>query len=86
MSAKKRRSPDRSVGYGYVGRWLDGDIGWWLPSFGGHPRRSPGESSMPAECDEPVFLCRVTIEVVRDSRGRPITRRCAKYKRGRGMS
>lgn len=81
----KAASPDRSVGYGYVGRWNDGRIGWFLPCFTSHPRRSPAESSMPADYPDPVFLCRVTVEVVRDSRGRAITRRAAKYKRGGGL-
>jgi len=69
------RSEEKTVGYGYVGRWRapDQTLGWSMPScVGGYA----GQNERPSKTDwnkgEPHFLCKITIEEVLDSRGRRI--------------
>lgn len=66
----------KTVGYGYVGRWGDGTVGWAMPR---HLSGSTRFAEPPVQQDwtrgETAVLCRVTVEVVRDKRGREIRRK-----------
>ena len=81
MRKPKRRSVAtraKAVGYGFVGQWADGTIGWCLPehmasgSLIEPPSRIGRANSTRADR---FLLCRITVAVVRDSLGRSITRR-----------
>lgn len=76
-----KRDSNKTVGYGYVGRWQDKVIGWALPSYI-HPYNRRGLAEQPsqlfhenAQPDDRAVLCRITVEVVKDKLGREITRR-----------
>jgi len=81
----KRKAKDaetgerRTVTYGYVGRWNDGTLGWFLPS---HATGVNGDNDAPSEYalemstpGDRFVLCRIQIDQVFDARGREITRR-----------
>lgn len=71
------RSPRKTAGYGWVGQWLDGDLGWVLPDhLSGYARQtdSPNPRNYVRNKDR-LVLCRITVEAVLDKRGRRITRR-----------
>jgi hypothetical protein len=74
-------SKDKTTGYGFVGRWRDGTLGWILPDYlSGYSRGSYTEPPSPrfhksARPIDRAVLCRITIEVVKDSRGRSIVRK-----------
>lgn len=71
-----KRTTTRARGYGYVARWLDGTLGWWLPDhLSGWRRSADHPSSNEFNEGEPAFLCEITIKQVFDKRGRPIVRR-----------
>lgn len=62
-------------GYGFVGRWHDGTLGWAMPrhiaSVGPHE---------PPPCEpwtqgETFVLCEITVRQVFDAKGRPIARK-----------
>lgn len=81
--SKRIDPPRKTTGYGFVGAWQDGEIGWWLPEFlHSHNRRScaSGPSrGLDQYCeDNRTFLCKITIEPVMskpvNGRSRPITR------------
>ena len=57
----------QSVSFGWVGRWSDGTLGWFLPHHLAYPPNGP---EVPA--GETAVLCRITVELVRDSMGREI--------------
>lgn len=86
MSAKNR-SERKTVGYGYVGRWRDGTLGWMLPAhLGGYARPAEPPSDLFQQIALPkdrVVLCRITVEVIKDSLGREITRKAAKHRKPR---
>lgn len=67
-------SPDKVVTYAYVGRWLNGQLGWQMPSHAsGHKDRPEGmDSERGKYCDDnDLFeLCRITVEVVPGARRR----------------
>lgn len=74
-----KKNKDVQVGYGYVGRWNDGSIGWFLPNHcSGGRRNCDGISQFALENGiakgETFALCRITVEVVHDKRGREIRR------------
>lgn len=84
MSEPKRRKEgrsahagtERSVGYGYVGRWSDGTLGWFLPDhLTGDKWTNDPPSTHECAHNATFVLCRVTVEQVFDSRKRAITRR-----------
>lgn len=93
MSAKKKRATrvesraamratETVVGYGYVGEWSDGTIGWWLPRHvSGYAGQTepPNEDSIihsgTADAGDPFYLCRITVERLARSDGRAVTRR-----------
>lgn len=73
------KTPRKTVGYGYVGVWRDGDLGWVLPwcVTGKSDARNP---TYPSEnhfvSDEDVFYkCRITVELVKGKNGKPIRRK-----------
>lgn len=74
MKRKGVVTRNKTIGYGWTGRWVDGSPGWFMPRF------VHGGSVEPAIVDsycagETCYLVRVTVEVVKDKRGRLITRR-----------
>lgn len=83
MATKKITSPPKepSVGYGYVGQWIDGRIGWFLPRH--HlgrgkrcvqPPNSEAHVYINGNSKERFFLCKITVKPVFDKKGRPITK------------
>jgi hypothetical protein len=85
--AAKVRKQRRRIGYGYVGAWQDGTLGWCLPlhldtSSRDKPprwlRKSPNKCAPHPDWSnigEPSYLCEITIKLILDKRGRPIVRR-----------
>ena len=78
--SRKIKVPSMNKGFGWVGQWSDGGIGWNCPKFVTyfsnsepalgfvkHPYDKKGHSR--------YFLCRIIIEPVVDKKGRPITRK-----------
>lgn len=69
----------KTISYGYVGRWNDGTLGWFLPDHAsGNVRfvNQPSERGLRnSSKDDRFVLCRITIEQVFAKSGRPITRR-----------
>lgn len=63
----------KTVGYGYVGRWIHGHLGWSMPRW---LTGTTGELERPEPTDwntgERHVLCRITVEVVTDERGREL--------------
>jgi hypothetical protein len=74
---KKVKVPRANRGFGYVGVWDDGDVGWWLPEQLSGPDRLVEPISVAAMKfaeGERFFLCEITVTPRLDKRGRPITR------------
>jgi hypothetical protein len=71
-----KRSKTKTVGFGYVNRWNDGSLGWFLPlHLAGDGRRFSESPNPNANAKhEPAFLCKITVTQVFDKRGRPIIR------------
>ena len=82
MKKDEQTCPDTAEGYIYVGRWRDGALGWNLSPHMIPKVRSDKEARRyvrrtdadrnPSAAHEPHYLCRVKLELVRDSLGRPI--------------
>ena len=77
MKKKKAFSTKiKTVGYGYVGKWKAGSLGWFLPNhlegvnYVNEPP-NPNENFK----KEKAYLCKITVEQVFDKLGRPIVRR-----------
>lgn len=74
-----RATPLKTVGYGYVGSWRDGSVGWFLPThLGGTKNQSepPAHAAGEHSRDDDYFtLCRITVEVLPFSRRRRHPRR-----------
>ena len=70
---------DKTVGYGYVGRWSDGTLGWFMPmcmsnNSERHPYIPSGKEY--SFCwGELAEKCRITIEPIKNHKGLPIRRR-----------
>lgn len=65
----------KTVGYGYVGEWVDGTLGWFLPkhmSTGKTPERP--HATFDSAIGNKGVLCRVTIEEIPGARKRTITK------------
>jgi hypothetical protein len=80
--AKKlpKRTCTKTVGYGYVGMWIDGTPGWFLPTFlsGGDRYTEPPntEASKYVRPEGDYFVkCRITIQVIKGKRGIPVRKR-----------
>jgi hypothetical protein len=83
MSIKResKSGKEKSVGYGYVGVWNTGDLGWVLPEHltcNSFSREFPDKDFIYPEDD--LFLCKITVELVKDRKGRPIIRHINKDK------
>jgi hypothetical protein len=82
MANKKKKGPrfpdavsgkSKTVTYGYIGRFIDGQIGWFLPEHAcGDKYRTDSMSARAIENGkghrEAFELCRITIEVVPGAR------------------
>jgi len=69
---------EKTVSYGWVGRWRDGTLGWFMPQFAcacGTDAPSREKLQKYAEPDTRFTLCKITVEQVRDKNGKPINRR-----------
>jgi hypothetical protein len=80
----KKINKNKTVSYGYVGRWHDGSLGWVMPKFLSdnygpkHPAvpRLQDNPFVSAFEDVPLFeKCKITIEVVKNKKGKAIRRR-----------
>lgn len=81
---KSRKNKNKTIGFGYVGQWIDGTLGWSMPEFvsgsgkGTKTDRKyadkPRNEGRPWAADEPHYLCKITVELIKDKRGRPIVR------------
>ena len=81
--SKRIEVPDPTTGFGYVGQWLGGSLGWCLPNhLGGHSRKTRIEPVTERYrlglLPKRFFLCRITVTPLLDKRGRPITAICRK--------
>ena len=77
--SKKLKIPKGTTGYGYVGVWDDGEIGWFMPDFidNQNGRRYPSEPNDQIglyDKEHRTFLCEITVTPVTDKCGRPVTR------------
>lgn len=80
---RKPRDAKPRVGYGYVGVWSDGTLGWCMPKHvSSHDKDVKSARRYVHKVDatewntgSQSYLCRITIAPVRDSRGRFIVRR-----------
>jgi hypothetical protein len=71
----------KSIGYGYVGKWNDETLGWCMPRHLSDTRAG-GVNTARVEGynrDEPVYLCKITVEQIKDSLGRPIVKYLKDY-------
>jgi hypothetical protein len=80
MATKKKKGPrfpdavsgaEKTVTYGYVGRFNDGKIGWLLPGCAGgykHGTDPLSDRALDYGKGETFELCRITIEVVPGAR------------------
>ena len=76
MSKKLKALPER-IGFGYVGMLPDHNRLFCLPDFLFPDLRNSCGSSAWKRFGKPGsrrFLCKITVELVRDTLGRPITR------------
>jgi hypothetical protein len=71
-----------ATGYAFVGRWIDGTLGW-----AGVRHIGSDDVEVPSDCfednadeEDRAVLCRVTVEQVFDTKGREITRRALKFR------
>jgi len=71
----KRISTTKTIGKGWVGRWRDNTLGWFLPT---HCSGWSNWSNPPNESHilkgEKVYLCKITVEQIFKKNGRAITR------------
>ena len=79
--SRRVKIPRKTAGYGYVGMWGDGSIGYLLCDFlSGFGRKYPDPPShqwnslLDDGSKERVFLCRIKVTPMRDKLGRPLTR------------
>jgi hypothetical protein len=70
------RDKNKSVAYGWTGRWSDGQIGWCVPQFVYNNIREVAYPCphMPDLKGVKLVKCRITVEVVKDKRGRETRR------------
>lgn len=82
MSKPKQPKHNKMTTTAWTGLWTDGQLGWRFSPYlypGGHaPARSVIDGDhfpFQSNADDRFFKVRVTVEVLRDTRGRPISRR-----------
>lgn len=70
------KNKDKVMILGWSGRWKDGSIGWFMP------KHASGYDEPPItninSQGKPCYRVRVTVEVLRDKKGREIVRRFPK--------
>jgi hypothetical protein len=70
-----KRSKTKTIGQGWVGRWRDGTLGWFLPNHcSGYKNGADRWNDDPIIKDEKVYLCSITIKQKFKKNGSPITR------------
>lgn len=88
IDSRKKSKAKRTTGYGYVGLWRNGTLGWWLPRclaanhrlpcgrlcYSAEPPNGEAVTVSGAENDRAV-LCKITVEPCLTSNGRLIKRR-----------
>lgn len=70
------------IGWEYVGCWWGGELGWYIGHFvgGAGKRRTNGLNGVPGwVLGHRLYLCKVTLEPIKDKRGRYITRIARKH-------
>ncbi len=77
--SKKIQLPRATKGYGYVGVWSDGYIGWECAPHvtGKDDKKSPHSSDVKRNDvlkGKRLFLCKIDITPLKDKKGRPITK------------
>jgi hypothetical protein len=71
----ERPTQTKAVGYGYVGMWSDGTLGWFMPRhFGAGKRYKQPACAHPEwpNIGEPSFLCKITLELVPNAKPRRV--------------
>lgn len=76
---EKTIKKSKFVGYGYVGIWKNGEIGWCLPRFLGDKRNAGWPEPTDRNKNEPFYKCKITIEAIKDKRGLYRKNRIKKY-------
>ena len=80
----KKKASNKSVSYAYVGRWLDGSLGWNVPTHihRSETRKRPRSVKLSDTeghgIGEWAELCKITIEPVKNEKGKPVRRRFVK--------
>jgi hypothetical protein len=71
------KTKDKVSNKAWVGEWNDGMIGWLLPFSADGTDDTPDfqQRKEIGSIPETLFRCRITVERLRDSRGRYITRK-----------
>ncbi len=73
------KNKDIMVSKAWVGEWSDGTIGWLMPQYIDERDQAPDsrQRHLARNTTQPITLyrCRITVERLKDKRGRPITRR-----------
>lgn len=71
---KNDNPPKKTIGMGYVGRWKDGSLGWFMPRhFEGGIKKTPYKPYLQKDwCNngEFAYLCKITIEPIINKRRR----------------
>jgi hypothetical protein len=76
---RRAKSKTKTVGFGYVGRWGDGTLGWCLPTFlNGYKNVREYPKAADFNDGEPAYLCKITVQLVKGKSGKPIMRRMKK--------
>jgi len=64
---KKKVNKNKLVAYGYVGRWSDGTLGWFLPrhlsQYDTLSKPSSPDKTFDSMVGELAELCKITIEI-----------------------
>lgn len=72
----KKKNKNKIVGYGWSGRWIDGQIGWFIsPHVDGYFHAIFPPASNDNCKGEPCYKVKITVEVVKDRRGKEIIRK-----------
>lgn len=73
---KQKNKPRKTVGYGYVGEWLDKSLGWFLPRHLSNQDTAKRPSTPYQTFDSMVsskgFFCKITIEEIPNKRRRRV--------------
>ena len=76
MKRKGKLGKNKSVGYGWVGRWNGEELGWVLPThLSGEDVERPDKDYNWVRNKDQLTLCKITIEAVKNKRGKNITKK-----------